>query len=290
MPTNSSIHYFFVLHLDFLAASIDHLFTFIVGIAPVLYALDHPDPQLTSLWFCKLRGYLVQLCLMLSRWFVTFACIDRYISSSDRVSLRNFASKKNSYRTIASVIVIWTIISTHRLIFYETDGRLCGILSNIPAAMYHSVYVIIGGGVLPSTIMILSAALINRNLLRKEERRIQMSVRYRRRNSLDQQVHRLLYTQIIFYVCITAPQLCYLVFNAVSLTLVNPSDDYLAIQVFLNFIAEFMLYLFPVTSFYLYTLTSRTFRLELWKFVQKHLRRRHQINPVVEIVTLYQSS
>ena len=202
---HSSIRCFFIPRLDFLAASIDHLFTLIVGIAPVLYTLNHPDPQLTSRWFCKLRGYLFQVCLMLSRWFVTFACIDRYILSSDRVSLRNFATKKNSYRTIASIIVVWTIICTHRLIFYETDGRLCGILSNIPAAMYHSIYVIIGGGVLPSVIMILSAALINRNLLRKERRRVQMSVRDRRRNSLDQQVYRLLYTQIIFYVCITAP-------------------------------------------------------------------------------------
>lgn len=272
--------------LDFLAASIDHLVTLFIGIAPALYSVNHPDPQLHSLWFCKLRGYIFQISLMVSRWFVAFACIDRYVLSSDRVFVRNLATRKNTYRIIISIILFWSVICTHRLIFYETNGYLCGILSNVIAALYHSIYVIIGGGLCPSIIMIICAALINRNLFRKEQRRTQMSVRERRRNSVDQQVHRLLYSQVLFYIFLTTPQLCNLIFNAVSVTMVNPSNDYLAIQSFSNFIAELMLYLFPVTSFYLYTLTSRTFRQELWKCLKCFSFAKQRIGPVVRIVTL----
>ena len=271
--------------IDLLAASIDHLATLIVGISPALYTLDHPDPQLQSLWFCKIRGYLFQICLMLSRWFVAFACIDRCALSSEQVRFRHLATRRNAYRVIVVVIVFWSLVCSHRLIFFEIKGDLCAILSNLGAALYHSLYVIIGGGVLPSLIMIVCACMIRRNLVRKQQRRIQLlTTKERQRNALDQQVHRLLFIQIVFYIVFTSPQLANLTFHVVSIRVVDPSEDYLSIQQFVAFAAELMLYLFPVTSFYLYTLTSRSFRSELAKFCRiwfcRGARANHQVGDV----------
>lgn len=240
--------------------------TLIVGIGPIVYALNHPDPQITSLLFCKLRGYIFQIGLMLSRWYIAFACIDRYISTSDQMRLRRFANKKIAYRVIIIVIIFWSIICSHRLIFYEIKGSACGILSNVAAALYHSAYVIFGGGVLPSAIMMICACLIRRNLTYRQQRRERLALGDHQRKSLDQQLLSILFVQIICYIIFIIPQLVNLTFNSISITVPNRSAEHLAVERFMSFFAEVMLYLFPVTSFYLYTLVSRTFRRELIKF------------------------
>ena len=282
----SSHLFLFVSSIDLLAASIDHLATLVVGISPALYTLDHPDPQVQFLWFCKVRGYLFQICLMLSRWFVAFACIDRCALSSDQVHYRNLATRRNAYRVIAVVIVFWPVVCSHRLIFYEIKSDLCGIVNNAGAAMYHSLYVIVGGGIFPSVVMIVCACMIRRNLARKQQRRTQVSTaKERQMHALDQQVHRLLFIQIIFYITFTTPQLTNLIFRAVWVRIANPSEEQLSTEKVLDFIAESMLYLFPVTSFYLYTLTSRTFRLELMKCFRGWFHLRYQANQQVGDIT-----
>ncbi|CAF0738282.1 unnamed protein product [Adineta ricciae] len=248
----------------FFAASTDHILTLIIGIGPTIYALNHSDPQIDSIVFCKIRGYLFQITLMLSRWFVAFACIDRYALSSDSVNLRHFASKRIAYRCVIAILLVWSIVCSHRLIFYEIQGHLCGIITNSGAAIYHTLYVIIGGGILPAIIMIICAFLIRRNLDRKHKKRLQISAVEHQQNSLDHQVLILLSIQIICYIIFTTPQMCNLIYNAILNTIPNLSRETLALQRFLSFMAELMLYMFPVTSFYLYTLTSRTFRNELF--------------------------
>ncbi|CAF1496553.1 unnamed protein product [Adineta steineri] len=267
----------------FFAASAIHLLTFSIGLGPVLYSLNNPDPQIQILSFCKIRGYLFQLSIILSRWFVAFACIDRFASTSAKVQLRNFAKTRIAYRIIIIIIIFWSLICIHRLIFYEIKGNLCGIISNTGAALYHTAYVIFAVGIFPSVTMIICAWLIRKNLIYQRSRRAQFSLTIIQRHSLNQQVLNILFMQIICYIVFTLPQMGNLIFSTISTTIPNRSDQHLAIEKFVLFIGEFMLYLFGVTSFYLYTLTSRTFRLEFIKFIRLvfvfHCKR--QITPII---------
>ncbi|CAF1224150.1 unnamed protein product [Rotaria sordida] len=266
----------------FFATSIDHLMTLLVGIGPALYSLSYPNPQIQSLLFCKLRGYIFQICLMLSRWFIAFACIDRYVLTSDKVNLRNFAKSTIAYRIIIIIICFWLIICSHRIIFYDIKGNLCGIVNNMAAAIYHSLYVIIGGGIFPIMIMIISTRLIRQNLEYKQKKRIELSVSSYQRNPSDQQVLNILFVQIICYIIFTTPQLCNLMFITMSITLHNRSIEHLAIESFFSFLAELILYLFPVTSFYLYTLTSHTFRKELIKSIRLIIGRHNRFKSIID--------
>jgi H+/gluconate symporter-like permease len=173
--------------------------------------------------------------------------------------------------------------------FYSIKGNICGIVNNIGAALYHSAYVIIGGGILPSMIMIICACLIRQNLAHKQQRRAQLSLPHHKDNSIDHQVLRILFLQIICYIIFIIPQLGNLVFNTISVTMPNRSQDHLAIEQFVSFIAECILYLFPVTSFYLYTLTSRTFRKELIKIFRLSMgfRGDNRITPTTAVATLH---
>jgi hypothetical protein len=144
--------------------------TLIVGIGPSLYSFNNANPQIQSLLFCKIRGYLFQICLLLSRWYVTFAYIDRCAFTSENVRLRRFVNKRTAYRVIIVIIIFWSIICSHRLLFYEIQGNICGIVNSMGAALYHSSYVIIGGGISRAMITIICACLIHRNLAHKEQR------------------------------------------------------------------------------------------------------------------------
>ncbi|UJR07309.1 hypothetical protein I4U23_011597 [Adineta vaga] len=274
--------------LDFLAASINNIATLLTGVVPVLYSLDHPDLLINSLIFCKIRGYLFQICLMLSRWFVAFACIDRYAQSSTNVRLRNFANKRIAYRSIVGIIIFWSIICSHRLIFYEIKGNLCGIVTNTAASIYHTFYVLVGGGILPSMIMILCTIFLRRNLAFKRQRRQNQN----QQNLLDQQVLKLLFIQSFFYILLTTPQMINLIYSSISTTIPNRTSNHLAIDKIIAFIAELMLYIFPVASFYLYTLTARTFQQELiavLRFIFNRIRRRESIRiaPVNNTITIH---
>jgi hypothetical protein len=93
----------------------------------------------------------------------------------------------------------------------------------VAAALYHSLYVIIGSAILPTMIMIICASLIRRNLAHKQQRQAQLALPHHKENSLDHQVLRILFIQIVCYIIFIIPQLCNLVFNTVSLTIPNPS-------------------------------------------------------------------
>ena len=188
-----------MLFLDFFAASADHLLTLIIGIGSTIYTLYDSDLQIESLLFCKIRGYIFQITLMLSRWFIAFACIDRYASCSDNVHLRNFAKTRIAYRIIIIIIILWSILCIPRLIFYEIKENICGILTNTEAAIYHSLYVIIGGGILPTMIMIICALLIRKNFLHKRKQKRYSRIKQQQINSLNQQTLYLLFLQIICY-------------------------------------------------------------------------------------------
>ncbi len=77
-------------------------------------------------------------------------------------------------------------------------------------------------------------------------------------------------------------------FSTISLAIPNRSSDYLAIERFVSFMAEVMLYLFPVTSFYLYKLTSRTFRSELVKWIRSLLIcfRKNEVTPTIDVTAI----
>ncbi|UJR06856.1 hypothetical protein I4U23_011145 [Adineta vaga] len=263
----------------FFAASVGHLLTLSVGLGTLLYSLNHSDPQIQTIIFCKIRGYLFQISIILSRWFITLACIDRYASTSLNIRLRNFAKPKIAYRIISLITCFWLIICIHRLIFYEIKENLCGIVNNIIASYYHTAYVVFAVGLFPPITMFISAYLIRRNLSLRQQRRINLVQNDLQQNSLDQQVLRMLFMQIICYIIFTLPQMGNLIFSTISITIPNRSNEHLTIERFVVFLGEIMLYLFGVTTFYLYTLTSQTFRSEFIKLFYFYHHRQNRIIP-----------
>jgi hypothetical protein len=261
-------HKFFLFSTDFMVASIAMAIYLGHSISTTLYAINHPDPNLTIVAYCKIRFYLNQWCSMTYRWCLSMACIDRYALSSTNIRLRNF-SKVNIARGVAAgIVIIWLLIPIYTLVYYNLRSGSCGILYDDGVALFHSLFTTITGAFLPMTIMITCAVLIHRNLVLKRERR-QLNVRQSTQErdesqnlqrKRDRQVLVMLLTQAIFYVIVTAPLMVFYVYQAASFFIKNTSADSLAVNRFLQFVSILIQMIFPVSSFYLYSMVSHTFR------------------------------
>ncbi|CAF2475938.1 unnamed protein product [Rotaria sp. Silwood2] len=106
---------------------------------------------------------------------------------------------------------------------------------------------------------------------------------------MDNQVAAILYVQIVCYVILMTPQMGNVTYSAIVSTIPNRSINSLAVDRIIAFLAELMMYVFPVFAFYLYTLSSPTFRSELWTIMRSALAfcsqgQNRRINPIISSV------
>jgi hypothetical protein len=257
------------MYIDFLAASVAMIITLIMGFVPHIYASHHLNPADTIIVFCKIRGYTNQSFGMMYRWFMTMACVDRCIVSSNNVYLRQFSNPRMAYSIVIKIFIIWIILPLHNLVFLNIKSNLCRN-STTAFAIYHSLFTFTFGGILPLLVMIISIILIRCNLASKRARR-QRNIYYHQNedatvrllSSRDQQVFIMLFIQIGFYVVSTIPWMIFLLYASNTRYIINKSIDRIGIEIFVKYLAEIIAYMYPTLSFYIYTLTSHSFRSEL---------------------------
>ena len=270
-----------------------------LGIGSSMYTLDHVDPNTSILAFCKLRIYLSQFVSLTYRWSLTAACFDRYTISGTNARLRNFARVRIARRVVGGLVIVWLIFPVHTLIFYNLRAGACGILYNTTAALYHSIFTTMVSFVLPTSTMFTCALLIRRNLALKRQRHLivvslQRGITDEVENSnrtRDKQVLVMLFMQVIVYVVSVTPLMVIYIYNAVTFNISNKPAERITIERFAAFTAEAMIYVFPVSSFYLYTASSRTFRNELIRLLLSALSCRRlisieRIEPITNDLTL----
>lgn len=263
-----------------------------LGAGSTLYTLSNKDPVFIYAAFCKLRLYILQSTSMVYRWCLAAACIDRFVSSSTDVRLRNFADVKRARRIILAIVIVWLVLPVHILIFMNLTNGNCAF-NIIPASLYHSLSTTVLGVILPVAVMVLCAVLIRRNLVRKRIRQEQQTSQRSEvkdevtiiRHKRDQQVLFMLLIQASVFVGLTLPLMGVYFYNAVKLYIPNTTADDLAVHRFIRFMGEVVVYIFPVLSFYLYTLASRSYRNELVRLlhsviIYKCYGNRRRIAPV----------
>jgi hypothetical protein len=296
-PSNNS----FATYLDFIAASVTMLITVIMASGHAIYALNHVDPLSTILAFCKIRYYVIQSSSMMYRWSLSAACFDRYALSSANAHLRKFAATNVARRVVAIIVCIWLVLPIHILIFHSIRANACGPTYSVATALYHSIFTTIAGCIVPISFMLAFCLLTYRNLILKRKRHQhiigqnkeeddELSNLHRTR---DHQVLLILLFQVFVFTLGTTPLMMWLFYNAITLSITNKSADQLAIERMVNVMVEALVNSFPVFSFYLYTITSHTFRDELGKlyclaFGCRQLNQTSPIQPIINNIEFQQ--
>ena len=206
---------------------------------------------------CKIRFYLRLNTITLSTWFVLLACIDRFISSSKNVTFRSWSSLRLAKRIIVLASII-CFIFPYTQVFYcysISQQNVCALSNSICKLTLDTTALICNSGIPPMLMVLISILTINNTKYFNP-----MNFRRRRR---DVQLIRILVIQVIvltlFAIPITTQKIysCATIFKTKSLLQV-------AIENLINQICIETSYINNSTMFYVYALTSKKFRKEVF--------------------------
>ncbi|CAF1350083.1 unnamed protein product [Adineta steineri] len=233
------------------------------------------DGQLVSNASCKILQFITSACPFLSPYFIVLASIDRFCASSSNAKLRRFSNVVIAKWSILILVVCTLIFFINTLVLYELrdDGYGCYLR---PETIYNQVFnlvQIILYAAVPPILMIIFGLLTIYNTTQLHVIP-QVTMRHRR---TEGQLARMLFLQVAVYIILNMP-LCIL-----YLMLILPTDFTPTLKFFYAFnIAPFPFHFSYATTFFLYILSARVYREELFRLISKvfHIRRAIQIQPI----------
>jgi hypothetical protein len=261
----------------FLALSIFAIIYLIWSVVPLLYTLNHIDPQTQLLFYCKIRTYVTHVIGQCNRYIVVFACIDRFFVTRTSVRIRSLSSVRMAIKLVFIICPVWLLIAIHVPILMDIRDGVCGMFGLYK--LIFAFYQIIVASIVPLILMCIFSILAFRSLYRRHIAR----ARARQR---DRNLMHLVIAEVIVTIITSIPSSANLIYGAATYYVVNKSTERLEIESFLNFIGQFAIYLLNVAPFYLFLLASKPFRNDFINiFVKcwdKYILRRVRIVPLNE--------
>jgi len=262
--------------LFFAASSLANMIVMIYYIIPTIYSAYNNPTENSNLVYCKLRLYIRNALLVISRTYLTLACVACYAVSSRNARMRNIFRPKNVLRIIIIVPVIWFIIPLHIPFLTSIQNGKCKMW-NSAGALYHSIYICFVAAILPTSLMIVFSLLAYRNLRQMtrnvgplnmpragQEQNRQQATENTSLQQRDRQLSMMLFVQIVVYLMLTIFYPIQTVYSAVVLIIGGSEPaERAAIENFVLFItSSFLLNCYSSASFFVF-LTSKAFRKEL---------------------------
>ena len=249
------------------------------AIAPLVYALDHFDMVNSSLILCRIRGYIIHVNSMCFRYTLMLMCADRYALCSRRVSVRALCRPQIAYRSISILFMFWTIISVHLLIWESIQNNRCGVYGIY--GQIFSFYSLIFTGTIPISVMIYCSVMVTKSL-RQLHSRVRPDGGIRPLNRRDKKLMKLVLVEVIIYIlCTFAYPVMSIYINITNNMILNKTAERKQIESFSTFITmSLLLYLNYNTTFYVHSLTSKSYRMEVKQFILKLIGRDREIGHV----------
>ncbi|UJR12439.1 hypothetical protein I4U23_016615 [Adineta vaga] len=239
---------------------------------PLIYSLDNYDLVNNSLVFCRIRGYILQTCAQCFRYILVLRCADRYALANNRVSIRALSRPQIAYRATVVIIGIWSVLSIQLLIWETIENGRCGVYG-LFGQIFIS-YLTIFGAILPLLLVTILGILLMNNL-HKLHTRIDAINSSHRLNKRETSLMRLVLAEVIVYImCTFMFPIMQIYYQITTSTSMNKSNEQKQIESFLNFISQSLLsYLNYNTTFYIYIITSKSFRNEIKQIVVKCIQK-----------------
>ena len=247
--THSCLLYFFS------ASLIDVVILNVGLVLRILRGIWNIDPSVQSVWFCRARTYLVSSAFSIYRCSILLACVDRMCASSRHPRLRQISERSIAQRLIVCNWIFHFIYYIPSWIFPTVMFGQCLTPPNTVYATYLTVHTLAQGVFIPS-VMILCGLITVIHLKQMQSRVIP-------HNSDERQVIGQ-YLSMLF-VQVFSDFVCNVVYPAYLLfTLLRPGPT-TPLNSFLLNMSFTLPYLNYSSGFYLYTLSSRSFRRKLFR-------------------------
>ncbi len=239
-----------------------------VGIIPIIYSLDHEDITIESLIACRIQFYIRHTFFQMMRTYKVLACIDRYALCSSNIRIRSFSQRRIAIRLIFIFALFWFLICIFFSVTRTIENDSCNIFNQIYLMIY-TIYYMIFAGIIPPLLILIFTILVMKSLT-EVRNRVQPFVT---RNSIttnqsmtivlrkrDRNLIKMVFIEVIFYVISTMPFSIYLIYKMITNNLIK-SEERQQIESFINYLTQsFLMYLNTALPFYIYILTSSSFR------------------------------
>lgn len=260
LQTNPCSFFFWILSINNLYLSTIHLFT------RMLASGWNIDPTRSSSLLCKLRLYIGYVSSALTVWLMALASVDRYLCSSPDVRVRQRSTLSMAHKTAAIIILIMFVAHIHVLIYWSSaviDGVSDCNTYDSTYDLVSSIFDIFMVCLLPVSFMILFGCktILNFRHLRRTITPVNQNNRL---GSKDHQMVTMLLLQVVTTLLFTLPLILANIYDTFYYNQeyfeMNPVASAIY-DIFID-IARFLDYMTPVMGFYIYTLSSKTFRYE----------------------------
>ena len=236
---------------------------------------------------CKLRYYVLHTFDLISLTCICMATFDRYLISSRKVRLRELSTRRQRTKLIILFIICFIGLHSVPIIIYFNVSNIgqCAILSTIYLYYYLYVVQICFHGIIPIIVLTIFGFLTFDQLKKIEKRH-----RRRRRHgsiSSEKQLSRML---LLMSIAIILSSIPYCIEQCLNVLFMR--DDRLKSSYFYLYhvISHILFYTNPVSSFYIYYISTPNFRILVQRilFCRRHVR--YVVYEVKSVVTSSQST
>lgn len=117
----------------------------------LLFLTTHAMPRMISIMlridisqqsveYCKVRSYLLALCMILTRHFICLIAIDRWLITSSNAFIRRQSSTRFGRWIIVISILFWSIFSIHAPIGFTANPWGCSPAPRTTYALFYPLY------------------------------------------------------------------------------------------------------------------------------------------------------
>ncbi|CAF1207089.1 unnamed protein product [Adineta steineri] len=248
----------------FLSLSIFSIIYLLWTIVPLFYTLNHIDPHTQSSFYCKIQLYGTHVLNQCIRYIVVFACADRFFVTQTNLRIRSLNSRQVAMKLVFIIFPVSLVIAIHVPILMNISGNVCGRFGLYK--LIYAIYQIIIISILPLILMSIFGILTIRSLYQRHVNQVRAKQR-------DRDFMHLTIAEVIVHVFTSIPYSIYLIYNAITYSIVienSPRDE---IEEFIFFVTQFITYLTSVVSFYVFISTSKPFRNEFINLFVKCLNK-----------------
>ena len=254
--------------LYFLFGSINNLVSVIVGLITPFLGLYNLDPTQRINILCKLRFYFRFTTITLSTWFILFACIDRYFSTSIDITRRSWSSLRIAKRTVIFASLFGFLFPYTELFYcYSVNRQNVCTYTILTCKMINETVRLIFNTGIPPIIMVVISYLT-----------VQQIKHIHFHSNRDTQLVRILLVQVFVLVLFAIPITSQKVYSYITI-FETKSPLRAAIESLIIQICTAASYIYNSTTFYVYSLTSKRFRKEVSQIFACQYWRTNIIHP-----------
>jgi hypothetical protein len=254
----------------------------------IIFPFYYADETMRAFALCKIRAYVLSVLGPASRTMLVLACIDRFLVTDDRVSFRAFSTPKRAKYLIFFSCIFWSLFVIHAPIMITVINGQC--ISVRVYTIIFTVYTLIFVCLIPSTTLGVVAYLTYRNL---KQRHVRVQAVTHDVNNVNNNIQRrdhalliIVISEVLVYVVTTMPYPLILIETMISGYIIsNKSVQYLQIESFISSIINLLLYMNNAAPFYIYLISSKSFRRDFKQLIINNYWKLRGRTPVVEIVS-----